>query len=111
TVCSWGDAAHGPAQLCFWEEPPVWAGLGASWAHGVQPGAGRERQFVMSVLVLLIVASLAMAGFFLAAFIWAVRSGQYEDTCTPSMRLLLDDKNTKTEPRKNSLSNQNSNEP
>ena len=28
---------------------------------------------------------------FLAAFIWAVRTGQYEDTCTPAMRLLLDE--------------------
>jgi cbb3-type cytochrome oxidase maturation protein len=45
----------------------------------------------MSVLVLLIVASLAMAGFFLAAFIWAVRTGQYEDTCTPSMRPLFEE--------------------
>jgi len=45
----------------------------------------------MSVLVLLIVASLAMAVFFLAAFIWAVRSGQYEDTCTPSMRPLFEE--------------------
>jgi cbb3-type cytochrome oxidase maturation protein len=45
----------------------------------------------MSVLVLLIFASLAIATAFLVAFIWAVRSGQYEDTCTPSMRLLLDE--------------------
>jgi cbb3-type cytochrome oxidase maturation protein len=46
----------------------------------------------VSVLVLLIFASLAIATVFLAAFIWAVRSGQYEDTCTPSMRLLLDER-------------------
>ncbi len=45
----------------------------------------------MSVLVLLILASLAIATAFLAAFIWAVRAGQYEDTCTPSMRLLADE--------------------
>ena len=45
----------------------------------------------MSVLALLIFASLAMATAFLVAFIWAVRSGQYEDTATPSMRLLLDE--------------------
>jgi cbb3-type cytochrome oxidase maturation protein len=32
-----------------------------------------------------------VAAGFLGAFIWAVRSGQYEDTCTPSMRLLLDE--------------------
>jgi len=45
----------------------------------------------MSILVLLIFASLAVATTFLIGFIWAVRSGQYEDTCTPSMRLLMDD--------------------
>jgi len=45
----------------------------------------------MSVILLLIPLSIAFAAAFLAAFIWAVRSGQYEDTCTPSMRLLMDD--------------------
>ena len=45
----------------------------------------------MSAIFLLIPLSLAFAGAFLAAFIWAVRSGQYEDTCTPSMRLLMDE--------------------
>lgn len=45
----------------------------------------------MSVILLLIPLSLLMAGVFLLAFFWAVRSGQYEDTCTPSMRVLADD--------------------
>ena len=45
----------------------------------------------MSVVFLLIPLSIAIAACFLGAFIWAVRSGQYEDTCTPSMRVLLDD--------------------
>ena len=45
----------------------------------------------MSVLVLLIFTSLAMATTFLIGFIWAVRSGQYEDTCTPAMRFLPDE--------------------
>lgn len=45
----------------------------------------------MSVVLILILASLAVAGGFLAAFIWAVRSGQYEDTQTPSMRILMDE--------------------
>jgi cbb3-type cytochrome oxidase maturation protein len=45
----------------------------------------------MSVLVLLIFASLAIATAFLVGFIWAVRSGQYEDTCTPSMRVLTEE--------------------
>jgi cbb3-type cytochrome oxidase maturation protein len=45
----------------------------------------------MSVLILLIFASLVLATTFLMAFIWAVRSGQYEDTQTPSMRILVEE--------------------
>jgi cbb3-type cytochrome oxidase maturation protein len=45
----------------------------------------------MSVILILIIASLGLALFFLAGFIWAVKSGQFEDTHTPSMRLLMDD--------------------
>lgn len=56
----------------------------------------------MIVIFLLIPLSILIALFFLGAFIWAVRSGQYEDTCTPSMRLLLEEKRaatrTKAEP-------------
>lgn len=52
----------------------------------------------MSVILILILASLALAGTFLAGFIWAVRSGQYEDTLTPSMRMLTDDESGKAKP-------------
>ena len=45
----------------------------------------------MSVILLLILASVTFGSLFLACFIWAVRSGQYEDTCTPSLRLLTED--------------------
>jgi cbb3-type cytochrome oxidase maturation protein len=45
----------------------------------------------MSVVIILILASLAVALLFLAAFIWSVRSGQYEDTLTPAMRMLVDE--------------------
>jgi cbb3-type cytochrome oxidase maturation protein len=44
----------------------------------------------MSVIVLLIVAGGLVAGGFLAAFIWAVRSGQFDDTFTPAVRVLLE---------------------
>ncbi len=47
----------------------------------------------MSVIFVLIPLSIVFAACFLGAFIWAVRSGQYEDTCTPSMRVLLDEPN------------------
>jgi cbb3-type cytochrome oxidase maturation protein len=43
------------------------------------------------VILLLIPLSIGFATAFLLAFIWAVRSGQYEDTCTPSMRVLLEE--------------------
>jgi cbb3-type cytochrome oxidase maturation protein len=45
----------------------------------------------MAVIVILIIASLGVALVFLAGFIWAARSGQFEDTCTPAMRILTDD--------------------
>ncbi|MCP5515999.1 MAG: cbb3-type cytochrome oxidase assembly protein CcoS [Verrucomicrobiales bacterium] len=45
----------------------------------------------MSAIFLLIPLSLLVALAFLGGFIWAVRSGQYEDTSTPAMRLLMDD--------------------
>jgi cbb3-type cytochrome oxidase maturation protein len=52
----------------------------------------------MIVIFFLIPLSILVAACFLALFIWAVRSGQYEDTCTPSMRLLMEErKNKQTE--------------
>lgn len=45
----------------------------------------------MIVIFLLIPLSIVTAAVFLMGFIWAVRSGQYEDTCTPSLRPLMDD--------------------
>jgi len=47
----------------------------------------------VSIIFILIPASILIALGFLSAFVWAVKSGQYEDTCTPSMRLLLEEKN------------------
>ena len=49
----------------------------------------------MSVILILILASLAMALIFLGAFVWSVRSGQFEDMTTPSMRVLLDEPSNK----------------
>ena len=49
----------------------------------------------MSAIIILILASLIVATGFLLAFLWAVRSGQFEDKVTPSMRMLWDDKKKK----------------
>ena len=51
----------------------------------------------MSVILILILASLAVALAFLAGFIWAVKAGQFEDTTTPAMRILSEDEPGKTE--------------
>lgn len=45
----------------------------------------------MKIIFLLILVSLIIALGFLAAFFWAVKSGQYDDDYTPSIRILFDD--------------------
>lgn len=45
----------------------------------------------MSVIYLLISISIIVAVLFFAAFIKAVKSGQYDDDYTPSVRMLFDD--------------------
>ena len=45
----------------------------------------------MNILVLLILLSVALAGCALAGFIWAVRTGQFEDPQTPAFRILTED--------------------
>ncbi|WP_396176311.1 cbb3-type cytochrome oxidase assembly protein CcoS [Flavobacterium sp.] len=57
----------------------------------------------MSVIYILISISIIVAVFFLYAFIRAVKSGQYDDDYTPSVRMLFDDellKNSKKNPNK-----------
>lgn len=46
----------------------------------------------MSVILILILISLVVAVVFLSAFFWAVKSGQFDDTYSPSVRMLFDDK-------------------
>ena len=46
----------------------------------------------MTIIILLIFISLSMAIGFLLLFFWNVKSGQYDDTYTPSVRMLFDDK-------------------
>ena len=51
----------------------------------------------MSVIYILITVSIFVAVLFLIAFIKAVRSGQYDDDYTPSVRMLFDDEVVKKE--------------
>ncbi len=62
----------------------------------------------MSVIYILITVSIVVAVVFLIAFIKAVKSGQYDDDYTPSVRMLFDDelikstnKLTKTDKKNN----------
>jgi cbb3-type cytochrome oxidase maturation protein len=45
----------------------------------------------MSVIYVLISISIVVASAFLYAFIRAVKSGQFDDDYTPSVRMLFDD--------------------
>jgi cbb3-type cytochrome oxidase maturation protein len=61
----------------------------------------------MNILYLLIAVSLVAALSFLVMFIWAVRTGQYEDTYTPSVRILFEEEqeeNSNTEKEDNEKS-------
>jgi len=54
----------------------------------------------MSVIFILIGASLLLAGGFLVAFLWATHSGQFDDGVTPSIRMLLDGHKIQKPPNK-----------
>lgn len=46
----------------------------------------------MNIIVVLILISFVVALSFLGAFYWAVKSGQFDDTDSPAVRMLIDDK-------------------
>ena len=60
----------------------------------------------MSAIIILILASLIVATGFLLAFLWAVKSGQFDDKVTPSMRMLWDDKKNKNNDKKDNINNE-----
>jgi cbb3-type cytochrome oxidase maturation protein len=48
----------------------------------------------MSVLIILLLVSIIVAGGFLVAFLWSLKDGQMDDNFSPSVRILFDDKKT-----------------
>jgi cbb3-type cytochrome oxidase maturation protein len=54
----------------------------------------------MSVIYLLISISIFVAIGFFIAFVFAVKSGQYDDDYTPSVRMLFDDELIKSQKSK-----------
>lgn len=53
----------------------------------------------MSVIIILLIASITVAGLFLLAFLWSVRTGQFEDDYSPASRILFDDKPPQPKPQ------------
>lgn len=49
----------------------------------------------MGIIYIMIIVSFILAIFFLASFIWASKSGQYDDDITPGIRILFDDEKPK----------------
>lgn len=46
----------------------------------------------MGIIAGLILISIIIALVFLGIFLWSMKSGQYDDTYTPSVRMLFEDK-------------------
>lgn len=46
----------------------------------------------MNIIIILISISFTMAVIFLGIFVWSMKSGQYDDTYGPSVRMLFEDK-------------------
>ena len=59
----------------------------------------------MSVIYILLTISIIVAVVFFIAFILAVKSGQFDDSYTPSVRMLFEDELVKEKPKKSILTN------
>jgi cbb3-type cytochrome oxidase maturation protein len=67
----------------------------------------------MSAILFLIIIGIIVAGGFLLVFIWAVKSGQYDDSFSPSVRMLFDNKDSDNDKKDkgNSVNQNNKVEP
>lgn len=50
----------------------------------------------MSVIIVLLLVSIGIAGGFLIAFLWSVNNGQFDDIQSPAERILFENKNQTT---------------
>ncbi|WP_298541369.1 cbb3-type cytochrome oxidase assembly protein CcoS [uncultured Aquimarina sp.] len=57
----------------------------------------------MGVIYVLLTISIVVAIVFFVAFILSVKNGQYDDTYTPSIRMLFDDELVKESKEKSSV--------
>jgi len=51
----------------------------------------KEGNVAMNVLIFLLIISLTVAICFLCAYIWSVKTGQFDDDYSPAHRILFDD--------------------
>ena len=56
----------------------------------------------MSVIYVLLAISITVAVVFFIAFVFTVKSGQYDDTYTPSVRMLFEDEVIRNKDKSNS---------
>ena len=59
----------------------------------------------MNIIFILIIASLFIAIVFLLLFIRSVKTGQYDDVYTPSIRMLFDDELVEKDPTDKKITN------
>ena len=64
----------------------------------------------MSVIYVLLAISILVAVIFFAAFIFSVRSGQYDDSYTPAIRMLFEDELVKEKSNDNPSKKEKSNQ-
>ena len=57
----------------------------------------------MTILYMMIPITFLIAGTFVAAYIWAAKSGQFDDLVTPAHRALLDDSENEIQPTEKGL--------
>lgn len=50
----------------------------------------------MGIIYLMLIVSLVIALFFLGSYLWAIRSGQYDDDYSPSIRILYEEEKVET---------------
>lgn len=54
----------------------------------------------MGIIAILISVSISIALIFLGVFLWSLKSGQFDDTTTPAMRMIFDEFKSPKEPAK-----------
>ncbi len=61
----------------------------------------------MGMIYIMLIVSLCLAVFFLVIFLWATKTGQYDDDYSPSVRILYEDESTTNETNQNNDGNTN----